>query len=314
MSVLGLAWQHVGLSAGGTSSLSAFLTPWGNRTWGKWKRATTSFLQRPWGWPVGQEHHKGHVPCNPGSKLSSGLGTSMLARNDHCHWLWNGALFTYPLWGASKTRTCKSDNNQGKASSNWFVKRRPWATVLSAIHRSLKSMEFCLQLHPRESGSFYLDCGKLLNNNMEANFLILGFATIPNLDQVHPQVLNHRWCLKLLKGFESAAGRSQAKISIFSWDYLSVPSLVRTWNRQEEFELPQIIWRVKQTFMSSQFLPMMEPETEWQIQDDIHAQEKRELQLDHWWLEGTSLSKWTSEMQRRVLAGKKIQIVGMIKS
>ena len=174
----------------------------------------------------------------------------MLAWNDLCSWLWNGALFTCPLWGVSKTRTCKSDNKE-KASCSWFVKRRPWATVLSAIHRSLKSMELCLQLHHRESGSFYLDCGNLLNsNNMEENCLILGFVKIPNLGRV----LNHRWCLRPLKRFGWAAGRSQAKISNFSWVFLNVPSFIRTANRQEEFELPEIIWRVKQTFMGAQGL------------------------------------------------------------
>lgn len=40
--MLGLAWQLVGLSAGVTSSLSPSLTPWGNKTWGKLKRATVS--------------------------------------------------------------------------------------------------------------------------------------------------------------------------------------------------------------------------------------------------------------------------------
>lgn len=252
--MLGLTWQHVGLSTGSNSSLSPSLPPWGNKTCGKLKRA--SLLQRPQGRPVGQEHREGHVPCSPGSELSPGHGTSMLARNDLCSWLWNGALFIYPLSGASKTRTCKSDNNQEKASCSWFVKRRPWAIVLSAIHRSLKSMELCLQLHHRESELFYLDCEKLLNrnNNTEENCLISGFVKIPNLDQVHWQVLNHQWCLRQLKRFGWAAGRSQAKMSIFSWGFLNVPAFIRTANRQEEFELPEIIWRVKWTFMGTQWM------------------------------------------------------------
>lgn len=90
-------------------------------------------------WPVGQEHRKGHLPFSLGAEPHPGRGTSTPARTDLRNGLWNGALFTYPSRGASKTGTCKSDNNQEKASCRWFVKRRPWAAVLSAIHRSLKS-------------------------------------------------------------------------------------------------------------------------------------------------------------------------------
>lgn len=158
---------------------------------------------------------------------------SVLAGNDLCSWLWNRALFAYPVCRASKTRTCKSDNNQEKASSSWFVKRRPWAIVLSAIHRSLKSMELWLQLHHRESGSFYLDCGKLWNsNNMEENCLILGFVKIPDWDQVHWQVLNCCCFLRTLERFGWAAEISQAKISVFSWIFLNIPFFIRAAGRR----------------------------------------------------------------------------------
>lgn len=54
----------------------------------------------------------------------------------------------------------------------------------------------------------------------------------------------------------------------------------------------------------------MEPETEWQIQNGVHAYvdhwEKNELQLDHWLPEGNSLSVLISEVQMRFLAAKKL--------
>lgn len=197
---------------------------------------------------MGQEHCEGLVPCSSGSEPSPARGTSVLAGNDLSSWLWDRALFclyTYPVWQASKTRTCKSDNSQEKASSSWFVKRRPWAIVLSAIHRSLESMQSWLQLHHRESRSYYLGCGKLQNsNNMEGNCLILGFVKIPNWDQVHWQVLNCCWFLRTLEKFGWAAEISQAKISVFSWVFLSITSFIRAADRQEEFEFPEIIWRV----------------------------------------------------------------------
>lgn len=192
------------------------------------------------GWPV-RSTGEGRVPCSSGSEPSPCHGTSVLAGKDLWSWLWNRALFTYPMWQASKTRTCKSDS-QGKASSSWFVKRRPWAIVLSAIHRSLKSMELWLQLHHGESGYYYLDCGKLQNsNNMEGNCFILGFVKIPNWDQVHWPVLNCYWFLRTLERFGWAAERSQAKISVFSWVFLNIPFFIRAVDRQEEFEFPEII-------------------------------------------------------------------------
>lgn len=116
-------------------------------------------------------------------------------------------------------------------------------------------MDLWLKLQHRESESFYLDYGKLLNsNNTEENCLILGFVKIPDLEPVHQQVLNHWWCLRPLKRFGWAAGRRQAKITIFSWVFLNIPSFIRTANRQDEFELPEIIWRVKWIFMGAQWL------------------------------------------------------------
>lgn len=210
--MLGLAWQRVGLSAGGASSLSLSLTTWGNKTWGKLQRAQTPAKSPGVASCAGTRQRKHAVQSQA---LAVGPPWS---RNDLCRW--NGALLTRPLWEASQTRTRKSDNNQEKASCSWFVRRRPWATVLSAIHRSLESAELCRQLQHSESGSFELGCGKLLNsNNTQENCLILRFVKICSLDQVHQQVLNHQ-NLRSLKRFEWTAGRGQATRGILSWVFL----------------------------------------------------------------------------------------------
>lgn len=247
-------------------------------------------------------------PCSSGSEPSPGRGTSVLAGKDLWSWLWNRALFTYPVWQASTARTCKSDNRQEKASSSWFVKGRPWAIVLSASHRSLESMELWLQLHHGESVSYYLDCGKLQNsNNTEGNCFFLGFVKIPNWDQVHWQVLSCCWFRRTLERFGWAAERSQAKISVFSWVFLNNAFFMRAADRQEEFEFPEIIWTVKQTAMGARRLCFWwnQKWSAWSRMASIH---RSELQLNHWLPEGNS----PSEMQRRDLAAKKNWNLGTI--
>lgn len=250
-------------------------------------KESNSALQGPQAGVASQEHREGLVPCSSGSEPSPGRGASVLAGKDLWSWLWNWALFTYPVWRASETRTCKSDNSQEKASSSWFVKRRPWAIVLSAIHRSLESMELWLQLHHRESGSYYLDCGKLQSsNNVEGNCFILGFVKVSNWDQVHWPVLNCCWFLRTLERVGGQQKEVRQKlvssarfflISLFSQELqtdrrsLSFLKSFQEWNKQ-------LMGAQRLCFWWNQ---------KWSTQSRVAS---IQLQLNHWLPEGNSPS------------------------